>query len=42
VADGAPVLLTNVSTTSGTRDLLFLTTKAGYLVALDAHTGGQV
>ena len=42
VADGAPVYLTGVKTPSGTRDLLFLTTKAGDIIALDAHTGAQV
>jgi hypothetical protein len=42
VADGAPAVLTAVSTPSGTRDLLFLTTKAGHIVALDAHTGASV
>ncbi len=41
-ADGAPVLLTGVSTVNGTQDLLFLTTKAGLLLALDASTGAQV
>ena len=34
--------LSNVSTPSGTRDLLFLTTKAGHILALDAHTGVQI
>lgn len=42
VADGAPVLLSGVSTASGVRDLLFVTTKDGHIVALDAHTGAQV
>ncbi len=42
VADGAPVLLRRVSTAGGVRDLLFVTTKAGHIVALDAHTGTQV
>lgn len=42
VADGAPVLLTAVTTPSGVRDLLYLTTRAGHLVALDAHDGSQV
>jgi hypothetical protein len=42
IADGAPAYLSGVSTTSGTRDLLFLTTKAGDIVALDAHSGSQI
>lgn len=42
VADGAPVLLTAVSTASGVRDLLFVTTKDGRLLALDAHTGATI
>jgi outer membrane protein assembly factor BamB len=42
VADGAPVLLQSVSTVSGVDDLLFVTTKAGHIVALDAQTGTQV
>src|SRR2546421_11642687 len=42
VADGAPALLTGVDTPNGTRDLLFLTTKAGHILALDAHTGAQL
>jgi hypothetical protein len=41
VADGAPVLLRSVLTASGVKDLLFVTTKAGHIVALDAKTGGQ-
>jgi hypothetical protein len=41
-ADGAPVVLSGVSTVNGTQDLLFLTTKAGLLLALDAATGAQV
>ena len=40
--DGAPVLLQAVSTPSGVRDLLFVTTTAGTLLALDAHSGAQV
>jgi len=38
-ADGAPVVLRNVITASGKRDLVFLTTTAGHIVALDARTG---
>jgi outer membrane protein assembly factor BamB len=39
VADGAPALLSDVTTPTGTRDLLFVTTKAGHIAALDARTG---
>ncbi len=39
IADGAPTYLHGVSTPSGIRDLLFVTTKAGDVVALDAHDG---
>jgi len=42
IADGAPVYLANVATAGGTRDLLFVTTKAGHIIALDAATGVQV
>jgi PQQ-like domain len=42
VADGAPAYLGHVSTPDGVRDLLFVTTKAGHCVALDAHSGIQV
>lgn len=42
VADGAPVYLSNVNTPTGTRNLIFVTTKAGHMVALDANTGVQV
>ena len=41
-ADGAPVALTSVTTPGGTRDLLFSTTKAGHILALDASTGTLV
>jgi hypothetical protein len=40
--DGAPVLLTNVKTASGVKDLVFVTTERGHLIAMDAHTGVQV
>ncbi len=40
--DGAVAVLTQVRTISGTRDLLFATTKAGHLLALDAHSGATV
>ncbi|HSB66679.1 MAG TPA: PQQ-binding-like beta-propeller repeat protein [Anaerolineales bacterium] len=39
IADGAPAYLTGVSTPSGTRDLIYVTTRDGYIAALDAHTG---
>ena len=42
VADGAPVFLSGVSTSSGTHDLVYVTTKAGHIIALDAHTGAQI
>jgi hypothetical protein len=42
IADGAPAYLSGVTTLSGTRDLLFLTTKAGHILALDAHTGASI
>ncbi|HUK11797.1 MAG TPA: PQQ-binding-like beta-propeller repeat protein [Thermoanaerobaculaceae bacterium] len=42
IADGAPAYLGRVPTASGVRDLLFVTTKAGHCIALDAHTGAQI
>ncbi len=42
VADGAPAYLTGVHTASGVRDLVFVTTRSGSIVALDAHTGQQI
>jgi hypothetical protein len=41
-ADGAPVLLQSVATSSGVHDLLFVTTRAGHVVALDAQTGATI
>jgi hypothetical protein len=41
-ADGAPVFLEAVSTQMGTKDLLFVTTSDGRIIALDAQTGAQV
>ncbi len=41
-ADGAPVYLSGVTTASGIKDLVFITTKAGHIIALDAATGAQV
>jgi hypothetical protein len=37
--EGAPVVLTNVSTSSGTHDIAYVTTKNGWIVALDAYFG---
>jgi hypothetical protein len=37
--DGAPVVLRNVQTAGGVQDLLFVTTTAGHILALDARTG---
>ena len=42
VADGAPAFLAGVTTPLGVKDLLFLTTKNGWIVACDAATGGVV
>lgn len=42
IADGAPAYLTSVTTATGVRDLVFVTTRAGHIVALDAHTGSQI
>jgi uncharacterized repeat protein (TIGR01451 family) len=42
VADGAPALLQGVSTSQGVKDLLFLVTRDGRLLALDAATGSTV
>ncbi|HEY1434430.1 MAG TPA: PQQ-binding-like beta-propeller repeat protein [Thermoanaerobaculia bacterium] len=42
IADGAPALAAGVASASGTSDLLFVTTKAGRLVALDASNGATV
>ncbi|MDQ6833892.1 MAG: PQQ-binding-like beta-propeller repeat protein, partial [Chloroflexota bacterium] len=42
IADGVPVMLSGVTTPAGTKDLLFVTTRAGQIVALDAHDGTQI
>ncbi len=42
IADGAPAFLTGVATSSGLKDVLFLTTKAGHILALDAATGATL
>jgi hypothetical protein len=41
-ADGAPVFLEGVTTPSGMKDLLFVTTRDGRIIALDAQNGAQV
>ena len=42
VEDGAPVFLDSVSTSSGVQSLIFVTTKDGHIVALNAKTGATV
>lgn len=42
VADGAPAYLSGVATANGIRDLLFLETKDGHVLAVDAATGATV
>jgi hypothetical protein len=42
IVDGAPAFLEGVVTPGGVRDLLFLTTKSGILLAIDAATGTTV
>lgn len=42
VPDGAPVLLSGVTTKTGTRDLVYLQGEHGHLTAFDAHTGAVV
>jgi outer membrane protein assembly factor BamB len=42
IADGAPAYLSKVQTHLGTKDLLFITTKAGHIIALDGQTGAKV
>jgi len=42
VSDGPPVEQPGVATASGTRDLLFTTTKDGWITATDATTGAEV
>jgi hypothetical protein len=38
-AEGQPMVLTGVMTSQGTHDLAFVTTRNGFLVAMDAYTG---
>jgi hypothetical protein len=42
IADGAPAFQSGVHTGSGTVDMLFLTTKDGHILALNAATGGTL
>lgn len=42
ITDGAPVYLNSVNTPTGIRNLVYVTTKGGHIVALDANTGAQV
>lgn len=42
IADGAPVYLSGVMTANGIRDQLFLETKDGHVLALDAATGATI
>jgi hypothetical protein len=42
VADGAPAFLAGVTTPLGVKDVLFVTTKNGWIVACDAATGSVV
>jgi outer membrane protein assembly factor BamB len=41
-ADGAPAYLDGVTVNGASKDLIFLTTKDGWILALDAHTGQQI
>jgi hypothetical protein len=40
--EGAPVVLTGVSTPLGTHDVVYMTTRNGHLVALDAYSGAKI
>jgi hypothetical protein len=42
VSDGSPVFIDGVTTALGVKDLLFITTKLGHIIALDAHSGAQI
>jgi outer membrane protein assembly factor BamB len=42
IADGAAAYLSHVLTSSGWRDLIFLTTRDGHILALDAHSGSVI
>src|SRR5262245_4590600 len=41
-SDGSPVYLAGVSVAGVKRDLIFVTTKAGHIVALDARNGATI
>ncbi len=40
--EGAPVVLTNVNTPSGVHDVAYVTTRNGFIVAIDAYTGSTI
>jgi hypothetical protein len=40
--EGAPVILTNVSTPSGVHDVGYVTTRSGVILAFDAYTGNTL
>src|SRR5258708_30865100 len=42
IADGAPAYLSGITVNGSAKDLLFVTTKPGDIIALDAHTGAQI
>lgn len=42
VVDGVPVFLAGVNTPAGAKDMLYVTTRGGELVALDARTGARI
>ncbi len=42
VADGAPVYLSNVSTPLGIKNVVYVTTKNGHIIALEASTGSTI
>jgi outer membrane protein assembly factor BamB len=42
IVDGAPAFLESVATAAGVKDLLFVTTTDGWIMALDAATGATV
>ena len=42
VVDGAPVFLENVTTSGGFKNLLFVTTRDGRIIAIDAQNGATV
>ena len=42
IADSSPVYLTAVSTPIGVRDVVYVTTKDGRIIAIDAHDGSKI